>query len=73
MQNLLLQILQDLGRMRFRVPDRNPVFFDRSVRPDQSRGPNRPFDGFALSILPRTPRAVSLHGFDLGIGEKHKR
>jgi hypothetical protein len=73
MQSLLLQILQDLGRMSFRIRDRNPVFFDRSVGPDQSGGTNRPFHRFALGILPRAPGSICLHGFDLWIGEKHER
>ena len=58
--------------MRFRIGNRNPVFFHRSVRTDQSRGTDRPLDRFALSILARTPSAVGLHGLDLGIGKKHK-
>ena len=59
--------------MSFRVRDWNPVFFDGAIGPDQRGGTDRPFDGFALSILSRTPGAVSLHGFDLRIGEKHER
>jgi hypothetical protein len=58
--------------MSFRIRDRNPVFLDRSIRTDQSCGTDRALDGFALGVLPRSPGAVGLHGFDLGIGKKHK-
>ena len=68
----LLQIFQNFGRMSFGVGDRYPVFFHHSVGTDQSRGTNWPFDRFALGILPRAPRAVSLHRFDLRVREKHE-
>ena len=68
----LLQIFQNFRRMGFGVGDRNPVFFHQSVGTDQGRRTNRPFDCLALGILPRAPRAVSLHRFDLRIGKKHE-
>lgn len=59
--------------MRFRVADRNPVFLDRTIRSDQSRGTNRSLDGFTLGVLPWPPGAVDLHHLDLRIGKEHKR
>jgi hypothetical protein len=59
--------------MGFRVRHRNPVFFDRAVRPDQSRGPDRPLDGFPLGVLPRPPCAVRLHDFQLWVRKQSKR
>lgn len=71
-EELLLQILQDFGRMGFRVRHRNPMFLNCPIGTDQCRGANRSFDGFALGILPRAPGAVRLHGLDLRIGEQHE-
>ena len=58
--------------MGFGVRDWNPVFFHHSVGTDQGRRTNRPFDRLALRILPRAPRAVGLHRFDLRVGKKNE-
>ncbi len=55
--------------MRFRIRNRNPVFFYCAVRSDQCRGANWPFDGLTLGILARTPGAIGFHDFYLGVGQ----
>jgi len=59
--------------MRFRVGDRNPVLFDRTIGADQRSRADRSLNGLALGILSRPPSAVGLHHFDLRIGKEHKR
>lgn len=59
--------------MCLRVSNWNPVLLNRSIRSDQCGGADRPFDGFALRVLPRPPRAVGLHDSKLRIGEQHER
>jgi hypothetical protein len=59
--------------MGFRVADRNPVFLDDSIGPDQRRRTNRPFDSFALRVLPWPPGAVDLHHADLRVGKEDER
>ena len=70
---LLFQEFQNFRRMRASIGDRDPVLLDRAVRPDQRRGPDRPFDGFALSIFPRPPGAVGFHHGDLWVGQQRER
>ena len=59
--------------MRASIGDRDPVLLDRAVRPDQRRGPDRPFDGFALSVFPWPPGAVGFHHGDLWVGQQRER
>ena len=56
--------------MRAGIGDWNPVLLDRAVRSDQRRGPDRPFDGFALGVLPWPPGAVGFHDSDLWVGQQ---
>ena len=72
-EKLLFQEFQNFRRMRFRIGNRNPMFFYCAVRSDQRRGPNRPFDGLTLGILPRAPCAVSFHDLHLRIGQQGER
>ena len=72
-QDLLLQVFQNFGRMSFGVGDWNPVFLHRPVRSDQRRGANRPLDRFPLGILSRPPGAVSFHDLDLRVREQGER
>jgi hypothetical protein len=73
MQDLFLQKFQNFRWMRFRVRDRNPVLFDRTIRVDQRSRADRSLNGLALGVLSRPPGAVGLHHFDLRIGKEHKR
>ena len=56
--------------MRGRIGDRDPVLLDRTVRPDQRRGTDRPLNGLALSVFPWPPGAVGFHDSDLWVGQQ---
>ena len=59
--------------MRARIGDWDPVLLDRAIRSDQRRRPDRPVDGFALSVFPWPPGAVGFHHGDLWVGQQRKR
>ena len=54
------------------VGDWNPVLLDRAVRTDKRGRTDRSFGNFPLGVFARSPRAVSLHRFFLGIREQHE-
>ena len=56
--------------MRGRIGDWNPVLLNHSVRSDQRRRPDRPFDGFALGVFPWPPGAVGFHDGHLRVGQQ---
>jgi len=70
---LLFQEFQNFRRMRGRIGDRDPVLLDRTVRPDQRRGTDRPLNGLALSVFPWPPGAVGFHHGDLRVGQQRER
>ena len=72
-KKLCFKKFQNFGRMSSGIGDGNPVFFDRAVRSDESRGTNRPFAGFALGIFPRTPGPVCSHDVQLRVGQEYER
>jgi hypothetical protein len=70
---LLFQELQNFRGVCLRIADRDPMLLDRAIRRDQRGRADRPFDGFALRVLPWPPGAIALHDTELWIGEQYER